>query len=222
MKKEIARLMIGFRHFREKFYLGEDHTYTRLVEQGQGPKTLIIGCSDSRVDPAILSSSGPGQLFVVRNIANLVPPFEKGGGLHGVSAAIEFAVVNLKVENVIVLGHRQCGGIRALLDPVGSHAEGFVRQWVSIAEPARRRALAAGGDSNAILCRCELESIRVSIENLRTFPFVTDAVRERGLAILGIYFDLEKGELLELDERTGEFTQVQVGTAHRPTNTPLA
>ena len=116
-KKEIAKLMAGFKLFREKFFEGDNPTYGRLTTGGQGPKTLIIGCSDSRVDPAIISSASPGEIFVVRNVANLVPPFEKGGGHHGVSAAIEFAVVNLQVETIIILGHRQCGGIRALLFP---------------------------------------------------------------------------------------------------------
>src|ERR1700739_3204838 len=157
-KKTIARLMIGFRHFREKFYRGDDNTYTRLVVGGQGPKTLIIGCSDSRVDPAILSSAGPGELFVVRNIANLVPPFEVGGGRHGVSAAIEFAVVNLKVENIVILGHRQCGGIRALVFPEESKTGGFMQQWMKMASPAKARALDQVGaaDSNALWRQCEL------------------------------------------------------------------
>ena len=103
MRREIMRLMIGFKQFREKFFVGENSLYSRLSNSGQVPKTLIIGCSDSRVDPAILSSAGPGELFVVRNVANLVPPYDADGGRHGVSAAIEFAVVNLKVENVIIL-----------------------------------------------------------------------------------------------------------------------
>ncbi|MGZ3724040.1 MAG: carbonic anhydrase, partial [Bdellovibrionales bacterium] len=111
-RKELLRLVSGFRRFREKYFDPEDSLYRKA---GQAPKTLVIGCSDSRVDPAIITSSGPGELFVVRNVANLVPPYETGGGLHGVSAAIEFAIVNLKVENVVILGHRQCGGIRALV-----------------------------------------------------------------------------------------------------------
>jgi carbonic anhydrase len=211
-KREIGRLMLGFRQFREKFYLGEDPTYSKLSNGWQGPKTLIIGCSDSRVDPALISSSGPGQLFVVRNVANLVPPFDADGGRHGVSAAIEFAVVNLQVENVIVLGHRQCGGIRALLFPEETRAGGFVQQWVKIAEPAKTRALASvgPGDQNALWACCELESIRTSIENLHTFPFIEEAIKTRGLQLIGIYFDIEKGELQELNEEAGTFSQVIV------------
>ena len=204
--------MAGFRQFREKFYLGDDTTYSRLSTRAQGPKTLIIGCSDSRVDPAILSGASPGEIFVVRNVANLVPPYEKGGGRHGVSAAIEFAVVNLKVNNVIIFGHRQCGGIRALLFPEESQAGGFVQEWMRIAAPAKDRAVKMIPDSEPMelwKC-CELESIRTSLENIRSFPFVNEAVKERGLTILGIYFDLEKGELLELDESTGSFSAVSL------------
>lgn len=201
IKKDLARLIGGFRQFREKFYLGDDTSYTdRLVNGGQSPKTLIIGCSDSRVDPAILSSAGPGELFVVRNVGNLVPPYEMDSGRHGVSAAIEFAVVNLKVETVIIMGHRQCGGIRALLFPEESQAGGFVQKWMKIAEPAKERALelSTSGDPAMLWRQCELESIATSIENLRSFPFIAEAEKNRGLAIVGIYFDIEKGQLLEL------------------------
>lgn len=210
-KAAIARLMVGFRQFREKFYQGTDPTYTRLSTAGQVPKTLVIGCCDSRVDPAILSSSGPGELFVVRNVANLVPPYEQGG-VHGVSAAIEFAVLSLKVEHVLVLGHRQCGGIQALLFPEKTASGAFMQQWMKVAEPARERALALSGtgDTGKLARCCELESIRTSIENLRTFPFVREAIATRGLALLGLYFNLETGELLELNEAKGEFTAVTV------------
>ncbi len=211
-KKEIIRMLEGFRQFREKFYNSDDPTYGNLIARPQGPKTLIIGCSDSRVDPSLLSGSAPGEIFVVRNVANLVPPCEQGGGRHGVSAAIEFAVVNLLVENVIVLGHRQCGGIRALLFPKETKAGGFVQQWMKIAEPAKARALslAPAGDENALWKQCELESIRTSVENLHSFPFVAEAVNKRNLQILGIYFDIERGELLELDQSSGAFTPVVV------------
>lgn len=210
-KREIVRLMSGFRNFRKKFYSGESSIYDKLSNNWQGPKTLMIGCSDSRVDPAILSDAGPGELFVVRNVANLVPPFESGGGHHGVSAAIEFAVVNLKIQNIIILGHRQCGGIRALLFPEEIQSGGFVHQWMKIAQPAKARALALipSGDQLALWKQCELESIKTSIENLRTFPFVQQAIKERDLSLMGIYFDIEKGELLELGE-DGKFTTVMI------------
>lgn len=212
-KKEILRLMIGFRKFHEKYFASEHTLFQRLSSgAGQSPKTLIIGCSDSRVDPAIITNASPGELFIVRNVANLVPPFEKGGGVHGVSAAIEFAVVNLKVENVIVLGHRQCGGIRALVTNQGTQPGGFVEQWVKIAQGAKERVLAKyAGENEESLCRhCEMESIVTSIENLKTFPFVATAMKERDLALMGIYFDLEQGQLLEFDERENLFKSVEL------------
>ncbi len=207
-KKEIARIMSGFQEFREKYYTTNDSLYRKFATGWQGPKSLIIGCCDSRVDPAIIASAGPGDLFVARNVANLVPPYEHDGGHHGVSAAIEYAVLNLKVEHVIVLGHRQCGGIRALVFPEETAPNGFVQQWVKMAEPAKQRALKAqgSGDRDQLCRRCELESIKTSIENLRTFPFVADAVKAGRLSLLGLYFDIEKGELLELNEPSGEFS----------------
>lgn len=207
--KEILKLLIGFRKFREQYFRDDKSLYNNL-STGQAPKTLIIGCCDSRTDPAIISGASPGEIFVVRNVANLVPPFEKGGGHHGVSAAIEFAVQSLKVENIVILGHRQCGGIRALVagDPVIN--EGFVGQWMKIASPAKEKILKKyPGESIDIQCRhCEMESILLSIENLKTFPFVQEALTERGINIIGIYFDLESGELHEFKEGQG-FVQIQ-------------
>jgi carbonic anhydrase len=212
-KIDILRLMAGFRKFHEKYFTNEHPLYQRLTTGiGQTPKTLIIGCSDSRVDPAIISSAHPGELFIVRNVANLVPPFDKNGGVHGVSAAIEFAVVNLKVENIIVLGHRQCGGIRALMLNQSVQPNGFVEQWVRIAQDAKDRVLEKHkGEDDESLCRHgELESIVTSIGNLRTFPFVQEAVNKRGLILMGIYFDLEVGHLLEYDEASQGFRNIGI------------
>ena len=208
-RKELLRLVSGFRRFREKYFDPEDSLYRKA---GQSPKTLVIGCSDSRVDPAIITSSGPGELFVVRNVANLVPPYETGGGFHGVSAAIEFAVVNLKVENVVILGHRQCGGIRALVTGLQNDSDSFVDRWVAIARPAHFRALAANpnADQDELCQHCEREAIKISLENLRTFPFVQKAEKERGMNVIGAYFDLELGHLMELDEAKGEFVNLNV------------
>ena len=212
-KKEILRLMAGFRRFRDKYFANEHPLYQRLTTGvGQSPKTLIIGCSDSRVDPAIITSASPGELFIVRNVANLVPPYEKGGGFHGISAAIEFAVVNLNVENIIILGHRQCGGIRALMLNHQIKPNGFVEQWVRIAQDAKKRVLEKHqGESEENLCRHgELESIITSLKNIRTFPFVEEAIQSRGLAVMGIYFDLELGQLLEFDEDLGGFKNIEL------------
>ncbi|MCC2680011.1 MAG: carbonic anhydrase [Pseudobdellovibrio sp.] len=211
---DILRLMAGFRKFRERHFetVAED-TYFGKLAGPQHPKTLIIGCSDSRVDPALITSAAPGEIFVVRNVANLVPPYEKGGGFHGVSAAIEFAVVNLQVENVIILGHRQCGGIRALMLNEGNVVpNGFVSQWVKIAEQAKVNVLKKhAGEDDEDLCRHgELESIRCSLTNLKTFPFVEDAIQKRGLTLMGIYFDLESGQLLECDSESDGFRNVEL------------
>jgi carbonic anhydrase len=213
-KMDILRLMAGFRKFRERYFESADPLYGRLADPGvgQSPKTLIIGCSDSRVDPALITSAAPGEIFVVRNVGNLVPPYEKGGGFHGVSAAIEFAIVNLKVENVIILGHRQCGAFRALMLNEGTVPNGFVQHWVRIAEQAKAFVLKKhAGEDDDHLCRYgEQESIRYSLKNLRTFPFVEEAIKTRGLTLMGIYFDLESGQLLECDEEGDSFKSVEL------------
>ena len=211
-RKELLRLVTGFKRFSLKYFEGEASVYQKLSQSGQTPKTLIIGCSDSRVDPAILSSASPGELFVVRNVANLVPPFEDKGGLHGVSSAIEFAVLNLKVENIIILGHRQCGGIRALMTGVQNPPPSFISGWMSIVDEAKQLVLKKYADSDieTQCAHCELESVRVSMKNLQTFPFIRQAVQERQLNLVGAYFDLESGRLLGLNEATGEFSNLEV------------
>ncbi len=206
------KLVAGFRRFRDKYFYKESSVYQRL-SQGQNPKTLIIGCSDSRVDPAIISSASPGELFIVRNVANLVPPYEHANtGRHGVSAAIEFAIVNLKVENVIVLGHRQCGGIRALMSGQQKKDGSFVGMWMEIAQSARDRVLQKFSDQDfEVQCReCEMEAIVTSIANLKTFPFVQEALEQRQLNILGVYFDLEQGTLREFDESLQGFKTLEI------------
>jgi carbonic anhydrase len=216
MNKPIIRLMAGFRRFREKYFLPNDpeHSfYSRLSAQGQAPKTLLIGCSDSRVDPAILTGAEPGELFVVRNVANLVPPCEPSAvGFHGTSSAIEFAVVNLRVENVIILGHRQCGGVQALMRGATESSNSFIGQWMSIAEEARQRVLAQTEvvDEDAQWRLAEMESIKVSMKNLRSFPFVQEAIQNRQLNVIGIYFDLELGQLFEYDEAGNQFKQLVI------------
>lgn len=214
--KEILKLLIGFRKFRERFFEKDNHLFDKLTT-GQSPKTLIIACSDSRVDPALMVGASPGDLFVVRNVANLVPPYETSkSGRHGVSAAIEFAISQLKVENVVILGHRQCGGIRALVTGADSNSDSFIERWMSIAKPARDRVFKLLGEPKSdseldLACRsCEMESIAISIDNLKTFPFVLDAIENRHVNILGIYFDLEQGQLFEYDEVLKKFNIIQI------------
>lgn len=211
LRKEVLKMVAGFRRFRERFFSDESTSlYNRLATTGQHPKTLMIACSDSRVDPAILFGSSPGEMFVVRNVANLVPPFESSMGFHGVSAAIEFAVVNLKVENIVVLGHRQCGGIRSLFQPEAIRDGGFVAQWMKIAEPARGKILSRHphGDVDTWCRDCEKESIAISIDNLHSFPFIEEAVQNRGLELIGVYFDLESGQLWYYDRHIGHFEEL--------------
>lgn len=207
--------MAGFRRFREKYFLQDesDTIYQRLATSGQTPKTLLIGCSDSRVDPAILTGASPGELFVVRNVANLIPPCEPAAvGFHGTSSALEFAVVNLRVENIIILGHRQCGGIRALLRGPGEDSNSFISQWMGIAYEARRHVLKEYPNADEdTQCRfAEMESLKISLKNLGTFPFIQEAVSSRQLNIIGIYFDLELGQLWEFDSSSQQFRQLDI------------
>ncbi len=216
MNKALIRLIAGFRRFREKYFLNDDaeHSfYHRLSVSGQTPKTLLIGCSDSRVDPAILTGASPGELFVIRNVANLVPPCETSTvGYHGTSSAIEFAVVNLKVENIIILGHRQCGGIRALMTGATQNSNSFISHWMRIAEEARLKVLNDHPSADEETC-CrfgEMESLKVSLKNVRSFPFVHEAIANRQLNVIGVYFDLELGQLWEFDDLKQEFRQLEI------------
>ncbi|UOF00647.1 carbonic anhydrase [Bdellovibrio reynosensis] len=215
MNKALVRLMAGFRRFKEKYFQEEleNSIYRRLASSGQTPKTFLIGCSDSRVDPAILTGALPGELFVVRNVANLVPPCEPSAvGFHGTSSALEFAVVNLKVENIIILGHRQCGGIRALMRGPQENPDSFVSQWMNIAKDARKVVMQEHGneDEETRIRYAEMESIKVSLRNLMTFPFVREAVESGQLSCIGVYFDLEEGELWEFDQDTNKFRQLEL------------
>jgi carbonic anhydrase len=216
MNKSLFRLVAGFKKFREKYFLQEDlesSIYQRLSTSPQAPKTLLIGCSDSRVDPAIMTGASPGEIFVVRNVANLVPPCEHAAtGFHGTSSALEFAVVNLKVENIIVLGHRQCGGIHALMKGPQNESHSFVGQWMSIAAEARKNVIEAHpkADEATWWRLMEMESLKISYKNLHSFPFVKEAIQNRQLTVLAIYFDLEQGQLWELNQATQEFRQLDI------------
>ena len=197
----MQRLIDGYRRFRETAYREHRPLYEALVAQGQSPRAMVIGCSDSRVDPAILFATEPGEIFVVRNVANLVPPYAPSADYHGTSAAVEFAVRSLKVEHVIVLGHARCGGIAALLDDFSGLGADFVRPWMQIAAPAKERAMAAAQEKGADPHRCcEHEAIKTSLGNLQSFPWIAERVAAGTLQLHGWYFDLETGELLQLLE----------------------
>jgi carbonic anhydrase len=200
----MQKLIAGYQRFRAEKWPQERALYAALA-QGQKPDVLVIGCSDSRVDPATIFDSGPGELFVVRNVANLVPPFEQGEGLHGTSAAIEFAVKSLKVGAILVLGHARCGGVTAALNE-GSVAETqFLAPWIALLGQAKERCRSHGGDQQTAL---ERESIRLSLERLREFPFVHDAITNDGLLLHGARFDVFDGALEIYDPQTGEFVNL--------------
>lgn len=202
--RDIEKFITGFKQFQHQ-YFGENSELFDRLKKVQQPSTLIISCCDSRVDPAILTSSEPGDLFVIRNVANLVPPFEEGGGQHGVSAALEFGVCNLGVENIIILGHSQCGGIRALMeDAYGASEGGYISQWMHIAEPARKKVRKELSHKPIELQAraCEQAAILLSLENLLSFPWIAQRVNEGKLSLHGWYFDLDKGELSGYDAIT--------------------
>lgn len=183
----IRRLLAGVRAFRARYYEARPERLRPLVEGGQTPQVLMIACADSRVDPALLTDAEPGELFVVRNVANLVPPHAPDTGLHGTSAAIEFAVRDLLVEHIVVLGHAGCGGIRALIE--GDHEEReFIDAWVAIA----RAAADKGGHDHAAV---ERAAVAGSLDNLLTFPWIRERHATGALQIHGWWFDLEAGEL---------------------------
>lgn len=196
-------LINGYYKFRGGEWLEERERWSELA-QGQSPKVMIISCSDSRVDPATIFGSRPGEVFVVRNVAALVPPFDPSGGLHGVSAAIEFAVTKLKVEEIVVLGHGACGGVNAALTKSLKDAKpgegGFVAEWIKLLDGARDKVLAEHGATDKGQAALEQEGVRVSIENLKTFPFIQKALDEGTLNIHGAVFAIADGKLRVLDE----------------------
>lgn len=198
-------LIEGYRIYRQQRWPELRALHRQLAERGQAPKTLVIACADSRVDPATIFNAGPGELFVVRNVANLAPPFEETPGLHGVSAAIEFAVIQLKVETILVLGHAQCGGVAAALADRARDPHSFLDAWISLLDTAKARIEGCSGDHATAL---EYESIRVTIENLATFPFIAEAMRTRGLKLVGARYGVADGGLELLDAVSGAFEPV--------------
>jgi carbonic anhydrase len=214
---DIGKFIAGFKRFQDNYFGQDRHLYEQL-KLGQYPRALVVACCDSRVDPAILTGSEPGDIFVVRNVANLVPPCEYGGGYHGVSAALEFAVCQLGVEHIIVLGHSQCGGIRALMRGSGNceNAE-YVAKWVQIAAPARDKVLQElpRQDFELQVRACEQAAILQSLENLLSFPWIAQRMSTGDLTAHGWYFDLDQGELLGYDPAVKSFVPLKEGETCR-------
>lgn len=210
----IGRLVDGFKRFSQRYFIEDRHLYERL-SKGQSPKIMMIACSDSRVDPAILTDCGPGELFTVRNVANLVPPCEADGHHHGTSAALEFGVQGLEVEHIIVMGHSKCAGIKALMDHGAFCKKGeplnFVTPWVEIAAAARKQVFEEHAESSpeTQLSACEQAAILVSLENLLSFPAIRKRVIKGTLKLHGWYFDLEHGQMLAYNPETLTFESLE-------------
>jgi carbonic anhydrase len=212
----IQRLIEGYREFFQEYFTGKNDTYKDLAERGQFPKALIIACSDSRADPSIITRAAPGEIFVVRNVANLIPPYQLDSKYHGTSSALEFGVRNLSVEHIIVLGHSRCAGIGALLKADdGEDNDSFIKPWVKIANKARKKVLSQGGnlspEEQAHLC--EEEAIKISLQNLLTFPWIKEAVDNGKLKLHGWRFDVATGLLYAYEAEKDAFEQITVNEA---------
>jgi carbonic anhydrase len=209
MKQFPEHLADRFRRFKYRHFAPNQDHYEKLATEGQNPDVMIVSCCDSRVDPETLFSAMPGELFVVRNVANLVPPFETTGKYHGVSAALEFAALNLRVAHIVVLGHSGCGGVRACLDHGAlrqTKAE-FIINWMSMLDSARDKVLAthAGKPAAQLTDELEREGIKTSLANLRTFPCIQILEGKGRITLHGAYFDIASGMLEVLDRDSGEF-----------------
>ena len=208
-----AELLSGYRNFMGGRYATETTRYRELARKGQQPQTMVIACCDSRAAPETIFDAGPGELFVVRNVANLVPPYEPDDRHHSTSAALEFAVQSLKVKNIVVLGHGRCGGIRAALDPSAEPLSpgDFIGKWMSLVSPAAdtvtgNKMMTVGERQTAL----ERISIRYSIANLRTFPCVKILEGKGRLSLHGAWFDISTGELWIMNRETGDFERPEI------------
>jgi carbonic anhydrase len=185
MKDSFEKILQGYEAFREKYVLNDHDIMQQLHAHGQRPKTMIVACCDARVDPALILQCDPGDLFVVRNVANIVPPYERDDGYHGTSAALEFGIRFLEVENLILLGHSQCGGINALLNQEAIKDDDFISKWVSI----------IGYASDLSVEECAKAAMFKSYENCLTFPWIRERIAQGKLEIHKWYFDIQSGEI---------------------------
>lgn len=209
MKTLFDDLRAGYIRYRDERLPAYEPLFKDLSDRGQRPKALVIACSDSRIDPAFMFDQNPGDLFVVRNVANVVPPYEPKPGYHGTSAAIEFAVLGLQVTDIIVLGHAQCGGIQALVgmadgDPPGGE---FIGPWMSIARPAVSIARHLADDPSDRFASTEQAVVRLSLQNLETFPWLSKRIAQGTLTVHGFYFDVGKGIVKWLNPDTDTFEE---------------
>lgn len=204
-------LLEGYRAFATQRLPTEQSRYRELSVKGQFPEVMVIGCCDSRVSPEVIFDAGPGELFVMRNVANLVPVYQPDGGAHGVSAALEYAVSVLRIKHIVVLGHAQCGGIRAFVDKTAPLSEGdFIGRWMQMFIKPGEVVEQRGHESmQDFVVRIEKAAVFRSLENLMTFPFVQQAVDAGQMQLHGAYFGVAEGSLFVLDQVAKEFRSVR-------------
>ncbi len=201
------QLLDGYRTFRTQRLPTEQSRYRELSERGQSPEVMVIGCCDSRVSPEVIFDAGPGELFVMRNIANLVPVYQPDENAHGVSAALEYAVNVLRVKHIVVLGHAQCGGIRAFVDKIEPLSPGdFIGKWMAMfVKPGEVVEQRSHETMQDFVVRIEKAAVFRSLENLMTFPFVRSRVERGDLQLHGAYFGVAEGSLFVLDKQSKQF-----------------
>ena len=210
--KKLDLLISGYRSFKAEQFERNQALYRKLVREGQKPKVCMVACADSRVDPAIVLNTEPGEVFMVRNVANLVPPYEEQGMYHGVSAALEYAVTVLEVEDIVILGHAHCGGIGALIKAGNDEPadDTFITPWMTIAKKALARAdkrfPGLTGEERAR--KCERAAVLESIDNLMTFPFIKERVEAGKLRLNGWHYDLVEGLLCSYNSDADTFEPV--------------
>jgi carbonic anhydrase len=201
----LNKLISGYKSFYQRYYVEDDSVYRRLATEGQFPKVAMIACSDSRVDPSILMEAAPGEVFVIRNVANLVPPYQNDTSTyHGTSAALEFAVTGIGVEHVVILGHSKCAGIRALIERRSQpdDANSFVHSWMHIADAVKQEIREHHNEKpfDVQAHICERGAIALSVANLKTFPWIAKNLELGKLSIHGWHFDIDEGVLWELTD----------------------
>ncbi len=197
MENSLKKILQGYQTFREKYVLGDNSIMQHLSSNGQQPQTMVVSCCDSRVDPALLLQCDPGDLFVVRNVANVIPPYEKDEAHHGTSAALEFGICFLKVKHLILLGHSQCGGIQVLLNRTDdSNQNDFITNWVSIIKSSH---VQLDADEYAKF------ALHQSLQNCLSFPWIKDKINQENLIIHLWFFDVKQGKIFSYSERQKKY-----------------
>jgi carbonic anhydrase len=206
------RLIDGYNVFAAGRLQREQARYHELAEAGQAPEVMVVGCCDSRVSPEVIFDARPGELFVVRNVANIIPPYSPDGQAHGVSAALEFGIGALRIKHIVVLGHAHCGGVKAYAQESEPLSPGdFIGKWMQLMAPAARKVGPMGGAEQQVdyLKRLEHANIANSLDNLMTFPQLAKLIEKGKVSTHGAYFGVAEGDLSVMDKATGEFKPVR-------------